>query len=59
MPTSDEYRKRAEECAMRAAATKDPDRKRQYEKMADGWLKRAESAERLETCFVKETPSAS
>jgi len=59
MLASEEYRKYAEECTMRAAATKDPDRKRQYQKMADGWLKRAESAERLETCFVKETPSAS
>jgi hypothetical protein len=45
MPDSDAYRKRAEECRERAEKTTDPNIKRQYEEMAQGWMALARSAE--------------
>jgi hypothetical protein len=42
---ADVYRKRAEECRMRAAAATNPELKQQYEDMANGWLKLARHAE--------------
>jgi hypothetical protein len=58
MPAA-EYRKYAEECSMRAAAATSPDHQRQYQELADEWLKLARSAERSEKRPDKETPSAS
>jgi hypothetical protein len=45
---ADEYRRFAEECQARAAATKDPDHKRQYLDMSHVWLMLAADAERRE-----------
>ena len=45
MPDSDAYRKRAEECRELAAASKYPDFREQYERMAREWLELARDAE--------------
>jgi hypothetical protein len=42
------YRRRADECITRAAAAKDPDHKKQFQEMAEGWLKLARHAEQWE-----------
>jgi hypothetical protein len=45
---SDDYRLLAEECRARAAATKNPDHKRQYQEMAEAWIVLARNAEEKE-----------
>jgi hypothetical protein len=59
MPGADEYRKHAQDCAMLALQTKDPNHKRQLQQIADTWLKLAAEAERRERGKKNETPSAS
>jgi hypothetical protein len=48
MPDSDVYRKHAEECREQAALAINPDQKRQYQLIAEAWMKLALSAERRE-----------
>ena len=39
------YRRRAAECMSLAASTTDPEQKRMFQEMAEGWLKLADHAE--------------
>ena len=46
MLQADEYRKRAQDCVILAAQTKDPDHKAQVLKLVEAWIALAEDAER-------------
>jgi hypothetical protein len=39
------YRRRADECMAQAAAAKEPEQKKQFQDMAEGWRKLAHHAE--------------
>jgi hypothetical protein len=48
MPDSEVYRKNAEECMAQATRATDAEQKRQYQLIAEGWMKLALSTERRE-----------